>query len=407
MPELVAKGPRIWGPRIWGLGTCIFAACALVLGTSVALAETAPTATNLERVSSEASRYSILSDALWAMGLDDLPERLDTARAAVAADPQSAEAHLRLGLAIRLETPGAVSLIKLHYAEALRLDPKLPRAYALMGELLSNQDDAEGAERNYQAWLAIAPNDPRAHLSYAVALARLGRMPEAKVELDRSLALGPTSAAYFSRAMASRSGPPEPILADLDRALAVGGGEARIYHWRARMRWERGETDLALADVAKALEYAPDSFRLRQLRGEINSAAGRYDLALAEFDALDAFQPGWPDLVNDRCWARAMAGVELRKALADCDAVVDWDPNRPEGFDSRGLVKLRLGDLPGAIADYDAALAQDPEAATSLFGRGVAKRRSGDRAGGDADLVAARTLEPGIDKRFAGFGVAP
>lgn len=396
MPELVVRGLRIW----------ILAVCAMAVGASVAVAQAAPSTSNLESISSEASRYSILSDALWAMGLDDLPG-LDTAGATLAATPKGAEAHLRMGLAISLANPRAVSLIKLHYEEALRLDPKMPRAYALMGELLSGEDDAEGTERNYKAWLAVAPDDPKAHLSYAVALARLGQRPEAMVELERSLALGPTSAAYFSRAMASRDGPREAILADFDRALAVGGGEARIYRWRARLRWEWGETDLALADVAKALEYAPDSFRLRQLRAEINSDAGRYALALAEFDTLIALQPGWPDLINDRCWARAMAGLELHKALADCDAVVGWEPNRPEGFDSRGLVKLRLGDLPGAIADYDTALKQNPEVATSLFGRGVAKRRSGDKVGGDADLVAARSLEPGIDERFAGFGVTP
>jgi tetratricopeptide (TPR) repeat protein len=397
MFELVAKGLRVW----------LLAVCALATGTLIAVAQTAPSTSSLEGASSQASRYSILSDALWGMGLDDLPERLDTAGAALAAHPDSAEAHLRMGLAISLANPRAVSLIKLQYEEALRLDPKMPRAYALMGELLSAEDDAESTERNYRAWLAFAPDDPKAHLSYAVALARLGQRPEAVVELDRSLALGPTSAAYFSRAIASRDGPREAVLADFDRALAVGGSEAGIYRWRARLRWEWGETDLALADVAKALEYAPDSFRLRQLRAEINGSAERYTLALAEFDTLIALHPGWPDLTNDRCWARAMAGVELHEALADCDAVVEWEPDRPEGFDSRGLVRLRLGDLPGAIADYDAALKQDPAMATSLFGRGVAKRRRGDKTGGDADLVAARSLEPGIDKRFESFGVTP
>ena len=397
MHEFVAKGLRI----------SIFAVCALVIGASIAVAQPAPDTSGLDSISTEASRYSILSDALWAMGSDDLPGRLDTAQAAVAANPDNAEAHLRLGLAIRLENPRGVLLAKREYEEALRLDPAMLRAYALMGELFSEEGDAEGTERNYQAWLAVAPKDPKAHLSYAVALARLGRTPEAKTELDRSLALGPTSAAYLSRAMASPDSPRETILADLDKALAVGGGEARIYRWRARMRWEWRETDLALADVAKALEYAPNSFRLRQLRAQINADVGRYGLALSEFDALIALQPGWPDLTNDRCWARAMAGVELLKALADCDAVLGWEPGRPEALDSRGLVKLRLGDLPGAIADYDAALTENPEVATSVFGRGVAKRWSGDKVGGDADLDRARALDPEIDKRFAGFGLTP
>jgi tetratricopeptide (TPR) repeat protein len=395
--EFVAKGLR----------TSIFAVCALAIGASVASARPAPDAGSLDSVSSEASRYSILSDALWAMGLDVVPERIETAAAIVAANPDSAEAHLRLGLAIRMEKPQAVSLIRAQYEQALQLDSALPSAYALMGEFLSDQGDDAGVERNYQAWLALAPDDPKAHLSYAVALSRLDRVPEARAELERSLALGTTAAAYVSRSMLARGAPHEVILADLDKALAAGGGEARIYRWRARMRWEWGDMDLALADVAKALEYAPGSFRLRQLRGEINSNAGRYATAIAEFDTLIALQPGWPDLTNDRCWARAMAGVELRKALADCDAVLGWEPERAEALDSRGLVKLRLGDLLGAIADYDAALLQDPEAAGSLFGRGLAKRQSGDNTGGDADLDKARALDSVIDKQFASYGLTP
>ncbi|WP_454713475.1 tetratricopeptide repeat protein [Caulobacter segnis] len=398
MYEFVAKGLR----------TTILTVCAL--GASAAIAQIQPAQTapaNLDAVSSTASRYSVLSDALWTMGSDAVPERLDTAQAAFAANPRSAEANLRLGLAMRLEHPEAAALIQRFYEEALRLDPKAPRAYAVMGEFLSDQGDAEGVARNYQAWLAFAPNDPRAHLSYALALGRLGQMPEARAALDKSLALGPISAAYQLKAVLAEGGPPEEVLTALEAALKVGGGEDRIYYYRARMRWARGETGLALADVAKGLEYAPTSFRFRQLRGEINADAGRYDLAIAEYDALIAQQPGWPDLINDRCWARARAGVDLQKALVDCDTALGLDPGRAEALDSRGLVKLRLGDLPGALADYDEALKTDPPVPTALFGRGVVKRRSGDPAGGDADLGKARALEPAIDQQFARFGVNP
>ncbi|USQ96110.1 tetratricopeptide repeat protein [Caulobacter sp. RL271] len=395
MHASVAKGPQ----------TSILVACVLMVGGTAAFAQSTPAPTNLESASSEGSRYSVLSDALWAMGSDAVPEPVETARAAVAAQPNSAEAHLRLGLAISLETPRAVELVRREYEEALRLEPANPRAYALMGEFYSHEGDAEGVERTYQAWLALTPNDPKARVSHAVALARLERLPEADAELERSLALGPTPAAYMVKAM--RGGSPDDVLANVDKALAAGGDAARIYHWRARTRWQWGQTDLALADVAKGLEYAPNSFRLRQLRGEINGGAGRYGLAIAEFDALVALQPGRPDLLNDRCWTRAKAGVELLKAKADCDAVVAGDPDRPEGLDSRGLVKLRLGDLAGAIADYDAALAQDPEMATSLFGRGVAKSWKGDKAGAEIDLDKARAVDPEVEKQFANFGVAP
>lgn len=88
-------------------------------------------------------------------------------------------------------------------------------------------------------------------------------------------------------------------------------------------------------------------------------------------------------------------------------AALGLDPGRAEALDSRGLVKLRLGDLSGAIADYDEALKTEPPVTTALYGRGLAKRRSGDAAGGDVDLAKARELEPGIDQSFARFGVTP
>lgn len=402
----MTAGPRSKGAAVRqlvakGLRTVILAACALAIGASAASAQ------SLDDNASEASRYAILYDALWIMGSDAAPERVDTARAAVAARPDSADAHLRLGLALRWEDPDAEPQAQQEYETALRLDPTLPRAYALLGELQSHRGDEAGVLKTYQAWLALAPNDAKAHLSYAVALGRVGRMPEARAELERSLALKPSPAGYVLRTMMTPDAPHEAILADFARALAVGGEEARVYRWRARTQRGWGQTDAALADVNKALEYAPDSLHLRQLRAQINADAGQYALAIFELNALIARQPGWPDMLNDRCWARGRAGVELELALADCDTALSGQPTQPDALDSRGLVKLRLNDLPGAIADYDAALKEDPELATSLFGRGLAKRAAGDQAGGDADLVRARTLEPAIDQRFAGFGLKP
>ncbi len=389
-----------------GLGGLLFGACALTLTASVALAQTAPVRPDLESVASEAAPFSILSDALWTMGSDAIPEPLETAQTAAAADPRSPDAQLRLGLALRMERPEAVAAIRQAYEAALRLEPRSPRALGLLGELLSYEGDAEGVERTYRTWLGFAPKDPGAHLSHALALGRLGRTGEARAALERSLALGPTPAAYVLRTMLTPGQPPEAILADYDRALALGG-EARIYRWRARLRSAWGQDDLALADVAKALAYAPKSFRLRQMRAQINADLGRYTDAVVELDVLIAAQPRWPDLHNDRCWARARAGLQLAMALVDCDTALGLEPDRLETLDSRGLVKLRLGDWSGAIADYDATLKQDPEQAVSLFGRGLARRWSGDRAGGDADLDKARALDPGIDEVFAQFGLAP
>ena len=45
------------------------------------------------------------------------------------------------------------------------------------------------------------------------------------------------------------------------------------------------------------------------------------------------------------CWAKAIAGVALGSALADCNAALAKAPNVAGYLDSRGLVLLRLDRL--------------------------------------------------------------
>ena len=68
---------------------------------------------------------------------------------------------------------------------------------------------------------------------------------------------------------------------------------------------------------------------------------------------------------------------------------------------SRGLARLRKGEIAGSIADFDAALALNPRLPDSLYGRAIAKRRIGDVDGADADFAAARAIRPGIAQQFA------
>jgi tetratricopeptide (TPR) repeat protein len=113
--------------------------------------------------------------------------------------------------------------------------------------------------------------------------------------------------------------------------------------------------------------------------------------------------------LNDRCWARAQLGIDLDKALADCNAALRLNPGDPTTLDSRGLVQLRLGDFDKSIADYDAALRLRPNAAWSLYGRGLAELRKGLSAPGQADIKAATVIDPRLpdEARTAGLEPAP
>ena len=320
------------------------------------------------------------------------------------ADAYRRRAHVRQASEVDSDMPAALA----DYAKALELDPNMLKVYALRGEILSAQRDEKAVEANYQAWLAKAPDDPKAHSGYAGALARLGKIDQAKVEIDRALALSPNAEAYLIRARITPSDQRDAFLADIDKALALGpNGSTFAYELRAERRRAWGRGDLAMADVESALQAWPESYGARHLRSTLNQDAGRYDLAVKDLDVLVAREPDQAGLYNDRCWVRTLGNIELDKALADCETALKLSPDNPAILDSRGLVKLRQGNPAGAIADYDAALKIRPDQGSSLFGRGVAKRKLGTKAAGDLDLAAARKIQPGVDKDFAGYGVTP
>ena len=111
--------------------------------------------------------------------------------------------------------------------------------------------------------------------------------------------------------------------------------------------------------------------------------------------------------LNARCWARALEGRELDRALADCNAALGRDPRNADIRDSRGLVRLRLGDLDKSILDYDEALKIHPKSAWSLYGRGLAELRKGEKAAGETDIAAATALSPHLPEEAKTHGIAP
>ena len=95
---------------------------------------------------------------------------------------------------------------------------------------------------------------------------------------------------------------------------------------------------------------------------------------------------------------------DLHAALQDCDDSLRIRPDFVDSLDSRGFVKLKIGQPQRAIADYDAALQLSARKASSLYGRGIAKLRIGD-AGGHNDIADAKAIDSRIAEEFARYGV--
>ncbi len=236
----------------------------------------------------------------------------------------------------------------------------------------------------------------------------------ALADLDRACALEPGNARiHLARAEAHASlGNTRKALADLDAALSLDPGleEARLL--RATSTTRDTDPDRALQDLAILDETLPPRSNLRATVAHAYDDLGKPALAIPQWTLwIDSHRDDImvPAARNSRCWARMEAGIELDKAMDDCNDAIDADSDNTNFRGSRGWLQLHLNQPAKAKADFDRAIKIKPDAAWSLYGRGVARLRLGETSAAQADLAAARKAQPRIDElvKAAGLDTAP
>lgn len=112
---------------------------------------------------------------------------------AIRIDPRFALWHVGLADAFAVET-NLPDPAEHEIRAALALDPNLGEAYASLGFVLMFQRwDWTGSEQAFQRSLKLAPNYATGHQWHGTLLAVVGRLPEARREMERAAALDPLS----------------------------------------------------------------------------------------------------------------------------------------------------------------------------------------------------------------------
>lgn len=205
---------------------------------------------------------------------------------------------------------------------------------------------------------------------------------------------------------------PDLALADLDTALRLDPSHAIARLSRATVYAAQGERNKALEDLAALdIQLAPQSDGRKTLAIQYNDLAMPAQ-ALTQWNLWIDNHPSDSHLdsaYSGRCWAREQLGIELDKALDDCQKAVVANGKNPGFLGRRGWLYLRMGNPQMALADFDGVIAATPDAAFSLYGRGLVHLALGDASAAQADLAAARQARPDIDDAISkdGLPLAP
>lgn len=255
------------------------------------------------------------------------------------------------------------------------------------------------------------PSDADGFARRGAAFAARRDFASAFSDFGRAIALAPSEARYLVARASAFAANRQPLLAktDLDAAIRLQPDSVDARTSRALLYLATGHRAEALVDIDAASRAAPREADIRLVLASLYSRAEAQDRAIGQYDLWLTIHPRddnrQPQAMNGRCWARALLGRELDKALNDCNAALRLAPRTAGFLDSRGLVRLRMGELDKAITDYDAALAIEPATAWSLYGRGLARLRKGMNTQGDADIAAALVLSPGLAEQAQRYGI--
>jgi predicted aspartyl protease len=243
------------------------------------------------------------------------------------------------------------------------------------------------------------------------ALAARRDFVHALEDLDRACEMAPDQAEHVLQRgevhLALKQ--PRQALLDFNAGLRLDPGQHEARLRRAQLRAGLNDRHGALDDLlvldqqaASQAHLRRDMAQLYERLNQLHAALRQWDLWLAahtrDVEADDAF--------HSRCRIRITLGIELDKALDDCDEAVDRQSKNAGYLESRAWVRLLRGEFRKAVSDCDRALGILPDAVWSLFGRGIARLRLGDIDKGRADIAAARALLPAIDAQAARFGVS-
>ena len=345
-----------------------------------------------------------LGDALLAVG--DYLEALRHYDSAI--DPNNPDALQLYRAAAALEGVGKADAAMAKYDAAIKADPKLALAYYGRGLLLATRERAYNrAIADFDRVLTLDPANTHALIHRGEAYSQVGDFGHALADLNRAIQLDPRDAsAFVARGLVQqRRNAIDLALADFDAALKVNPRDQQALRNRGALQAVLGHQDQAIADFDAVIRVNRNDPYAFFNRGYAHFGKHEYELAVMDYSTALYLDPTMGQAYLNRCLTRTIQGKELVMALADCDQALKLLPLSIPARETRGFIYLKLGDPAIAIAEYEAALQMDANRPLALYGLGLAKIRMGRKDAGEAHQAAARALAPDIARQFSVYDV--
>jgi tetratricopeptide (TPR) repeat protein len=265
-------------------------------------------------------------------------------------------------------------------------------ARAIFFVLTGNYDRAV---TDFDAEVALKPDDVKAHAHRALALAAKGDFVAARADIQFALTHDPKSVdALLARAAVDTlSGDQYSAINDFD-AITLADPDSAIGHWaKALVLYTKSQFDAALGEIDLSM-HRDRTFVLAYLgRAEILLRLKRYPEARDAFIALGTIAPRLGNSYVGICLTD-IALKDLERASASCTLADSIAPNVPIVHALRSYVLTMRREFDGALAEANAAISLAPGVKYTYLLRAHIEGEMGSIESELADIDTALRLDP-------------
>lgn len=338
-------------------------------------------------------------------GEPQVAEKIESARAAVAEDPGSADKLGRLGMIFHAHDLHSEAVVC--YRGAAELAPEDER-WPYLAALSTRTDDLETANALFEEAAARGADHAAFHVNHGDTLAQLGRATDAAERYQRALELDPkvTYALYGLAQLALAAGEPEVARGHLERAAGIAPwhGEVRTLlaqTYRRLGRSEEAERELEAAGAYPETTQAADAI-YQQVEAEAVTAVayttrarrlareGRYAEAEELYRKVLAIRSGVAGDYSNLGGTLAGQG-KLDEAIGYYRKALDLDDDDPYALNNLAMAVAQKGDAESAIVYLERALEIEPRYPEAHHNMGLI--RAGQRRLDEAIEHYRRALE--------------
>jgi tetratricopeptide (TPR) repeat protein len=288
----------------------------------------------------------------------------------------------------------------LYYPPVVYLRPdEFPAGAGWQGSVRSSMDAyAKGdLTKALDNVLALPPDvgDPRVYSYRAHLLLAVGRVDEARSDIDRALKLAPNdaNALALQAVIAVTQGEKGQALDTARKAVAASPNSATAHLALSYAQQASFDLPGARASAQTAVQADPQNALAWARMAELESSFGNFDATLAAAQKAVALDPGVSrtQAVLGFSYLMQVNTAQARAAFAKAIALDSADPLPRLGL---GLARIRDGDLEGGGRDIEVAASLDPNNALvrSYLGKTYYEEKLEDRAG--REFGVAKSLDP-------------